>query len=107
MPIPGIDFSDRVIDTWGAWSLDSMPKALVIAGCGASGSEIASAYARMGVDVTLVEMLDQVLPLEDKDMARVVERQFKKDGIEVMLGTKVEASPSRRPASRSRPATKR
>jgi dihydrolipoamide dehydrogenase len=90
MPIPGIDFSDRVIDTWGAWSLDSMPKALVVAGAGASGSEIASGYARMGVDVTLVEMLDQLLPLEDKDMARVVERQFKKDGIEMMLGTKVE-----------------
>jgi dihydrolipoamide dehydrogenase len=89
MPIPGIDFSERVIDTWGAWSLPSMPKALVVAGAGASGSEIASGYARMGVDVTLVEMLDQVLPLEDKDMARVVERQFKKDGIEVMLGTKV------------------
>jgi dihydrolipoamide dehydrogenase len=90
LPIPGIDFSDRVIDTWGAYSLESMPKALVVAGAGASGSEIASAYARMGVEVTLIEMLDQLLPLEDKDMARVVERQFKKDGIEVMLGTKVE-----------------
>jgi dihydrolipoamide dehydrogenase len=40
--------------------------------------------------VTLVEMLDRVLPAEDKDMSRVVERQFKSDGIEVMLGTKVE-----------------
>jgi dihydrolipoamide dehydrogenase len=90
MPIPGVDFSERVIDTWGAWSLEKMPKALVVAGAGASGAEIASGYARMGVDVTLVEMLDQVLPLEDKDMGRVVERQFKKDGIEVMLGTKVE-----------------
>jgi dihydrolipoamide dehydrogenase len=90
IPIPGIDFSERVIDTWGAWSLEKMPKALVVAGAGASGAEIASGYARMGVDVTLVEMLDQVLPLEDKDMGRVVERQFKKDGIEVMLGTKVE-----------------
>src|SRR5512132_1615497 len=90
LPIPGIDFSDRVIDTWGAYSLESMPKALVVAGAGASGSEIASAYARMGVEVTLIEMLDQLLPLEDKDMARVVERQFKKDGMEVMLGTKVE-----------------
>ncbi len=90
MPIPGIDFSDRVIDTWGAWSLESMPKALVIAGAGASGAEIASGYARMGVEVTLVEMLEQVLPLEDKDMARVVERQFKKDAIDVQLGTKVE-----------------
>ena len=90
MPIPGIDFSERVIDTWGAWSLDKQPKAMVVAGAGASGSEIASAYARLGTEVTLVEMLDQVLPAEDKDMARVVERQFKKDGIEVMLGTKVE-----------------
>ncbi|MGH2923792.1 MAG: dihydrolipoyl dehydrogenase [Solirubrobacterales bacterium] len=90
MPIPGIDFSDRVLDTWGAWSLAKLPKALVVAGAGASGSEIASAYARMGVEVTLVEMLGQVLPLEDKDMSRVVERQFKSDGMNVMTGTKVE-----------------
>jgi dihydrolipoamide dehydrogenase len=90
LAIPGVDFSDRVLDTWGAWSLEKLPEAVVAAGAGASGSEIASAYARLGTEVTLVEMLDQVLPLEDKDMARVVERQFKKDGIEVMLGTKVE-----------------
>jgi dihydrolipoamide dehydrogenase len=90
MPIPGIDFSDRVIDTWGAYSLEQMPKSLVIAGAGASGAEIASAYSRMGVEVTLIEMLDQILPLEDKDMARVVERQFKQDGVDVMTGTKVE-----------------
>jgi dihydrolipoamide dehydrogenase len=63
---------------------------MVVAGAGASGSEIASAYSRLGTEVTLVEMLDQVLPLEDKDMARVVERQFKKDGIDIQLGTKVE-----------------
>jgi dihydrolipoamide dehydrogenase len=90
MPIPDIDFSDRVIDTWGAYSLESMPKSLVVAGCGASGAEIVSAYSRMGVQVTVIEMVDQILPLEDKDMARVVERQFKKDGVEVLTGTKVE-----------------
>src|ERR687898_3505422 len=61
LPIPGVEFSDRVLDTWGAWSLEKLPKALVVVGCGASGSEIASAYARMGTEVTLVEMLDQVL----------------------------------------------
>jgi dihydrolipoamide dehydrogenase len=91
LPIPGVDFSDRVIDTWGAYSLESMPKSLVVAGAGASGSEIASAYSRLGTEVTLVEMLDQILPLEDKDMARVVERQFKKDGMDVLTGTKVES----------------
>jgi dihydrolipoamide dehydrogenase len=90
LPIPGVEFSDRVLDTWGAWSLEKLPKALVVAGAGASGSEIASAYSRLGTEVTLVEMLDRVLPLEDKDMARVVERQFKKYGMEVLLGTKVE-----------------
>ena len=90
MPIPGIEFSDRVIDTWGAWSFEKLPKALVVAGAGASGAEIASAYARLGVKVTLVEMLDQILPAEDKDMARVVERQFKKDGIDLRIGAKVE-----------------
>src|SRR5262249_40099602 len=90
MPIPGIDFSDRVIDTWGAYSLETMPKSLAIAGAGASGAEGASAHSRVGVKVTLIEMLDQILPLEDKDMARVVDRQFKKDGVDVMTGTKVE-----------------
>jgi dihydrolipoamide dehydrogenase len=90
LPIPGVEFSERVLDTWGAWSLETLPKAMVVVGAGASGSEIASAYARLGTEITLVEMLDQLLPLEDKDMARVVERQFKKDGMEVMLGTKVE-----------------
>ena len=90
MPIPGVEFSDRVIDTWGAYSLEQMPKSLVIAGAGASGSEIASAYSRMGVQVTLIEMLDQVLPAEDKDCAKVVERAFKKQNIDVVLGTKVE-----------------
>jgi dihydrolipoyl dehydrogenase len=90
LPIPGVEFSDRVLDTWAAWSLEELPKAMVVVGAGASGSEIASAYARLGTEVTLVEMLDQVLPLEDKDMARVVERQFKKDRMEVLLGTKVE-----------------
>jgi dihydrolipoyl dehydrogenase len=91
VPIPGVEFSDLVVDTWGAYSFESMPKSLVVAGAGASGSEIASAYSRMGIKVTLIEMLDQLLPLEDKDMARVVERQFKKNGMEVLLGTKVEA----------------
>jgi dihydrolipoamide dehydrogenase len=90
MPIPGIEFSDRVVDTWGAWSFEKLPKALVVAGAGSSGAEIASAYARLGVEVTLVEMLDQILPREDPDMARVVERQFKSDGIDVKTGAKVE-----------------
>jgi len=90
LAIPGVEFGDRVLDTWGAWSLDEMPKKLAVVGAGASGAEIASAYGRFGVEVTLVEMLDQVLPAEDKDVAKIVERAFKKQKIELMLGTKVE-----------------
>ena len=91
LPIPGIDFSDRILDTWGAWSLPQMPKRLAVVGAGASGSEIASAYVRYGTEVILIEMLDQILPLEDKDCARVVERTFKKQGMTVATGTKIEA----------------
>ena len=91
MAIPGVEFGDRVVDTWGAWSLPEVPSKLAVVGAGASGSEIASAYGRFGTEVILVEMLDQLLPAEDKDCAKIVERAFKKQNIEVALGTKVES----------------
>jgi dihydrolipoamide dehydrogenase len=90
LPIPGAEFGDRILDTWGAWSLPEQPKRIAVVGAGASGSEIASAYARFGTEVLLIEMLDQILPAEDKDMARVVERIFKKQGIAISTGTPVE-----------------
>jgi dihydrolipoamide dehydrogenase len=91
MAIPGVEFSDRVVDTWGAWSLPEQPKKLAVVGAGASGAEIASAYGRFGTEVALIEMLDQILPAEDKDMAKVVERAFKKQNITISTGTKVES----------------
>jgi dihydrolipoyl dehydrogenase len=90
LPIPGVEFGGRVVDTWGAWSLPELPSSIAVVGAGASGAEIASAYGRFGVKVTLIEMLDQVLPAEDRDVARVVARVFKKEGIDVVTGTKVE-----------------
>ena len=90
MPIPGVEFGGRVVDTWGAWSLPEKPAKIAVVGAGASGAEIASAYTRFGTEVLLVEMLDQILPAEDKDMARVVERHFKKQGITISTGTPVE-----------------
>jgi dihydrolipoamide dehydrogenase len=90
LPIPGVEFGDRVLDTWGAWSLPERPQRIAVVGAGASGSEIASAYARFGTEVLLIEMLDQILPAEDKDMAKVVERVFKKEGIEISTGAPVE-----------------
>jgi dihydrolipoamide dehydrogenase len=91
LPIPGVEFGGRVVDTWGAWSLPEVPERIVVVGAGASGAEIASGYGRFGTEVILVEMLDQVLPAEDKDIAKVVERAFRKQNIEVVLGTKVES----------------
>jgi dihydrolipoyl dehydrogenase len=91
LAIPGAEFSERVVDTWGAWSLPEQPKSIAVVGAGASGAEIASAYGRFGTEVTLIEMLDQILPAEDKDMARVVERAFKKQNITVSKGTPVES----------------
>jgi dihydrolipoamide dehydrogenase len=90
LPIPGVEFGGRVVDTWGAWSLPQLPQKIAVVGAGASGSEIASAYARFGVEVVLIEMLPQILPAEDKDMAKVVERAFKKQGIEISTGAPVE-----------------
>ena len=88
--IPGVEFSERVLDTWGAWSVPEQPKSIAVVGAGASGAELASAYIRFGTEVKLIEMLDQILPAEDKDVVRVVERTFKKQGIEVSTGTPVE-----------------
>jgi dihydrolipoyl dehydrogenase len=90
MPIPGVEFGGRVLDTWGAWSLPERPQKIAVVGAGASGCEVASAYGRFGVEVLLIEMLDQILPAEDKDMARVVERIFKKQNIAISTGTPVE-----------------
>jgi dihydrolipoamide dehydrogenase len=90
LPIPGVEFGGRVLETWGAWSLGERPNRIAVVGAGASGAELASAYARFGTEVLLIEMLDQILPAEDKDMAKVVERVFKRDGIQISTGTPVQ-----------------
>jgi len=90
LPIPGVQFGGRVLDTWGAWSLPECPKKIAVVGAGASGSEIASAYSRFGTEVILIEMLPQILPAEDADIAKIVERSFKKQGIEISTGAPVE-----------------
>jgi dihydrolipoamide dehydrogenase len=90
LPIPGVEFGGRVVDTWGAWSFPEQPRKIAVVGAGASGSELASAYARLGTEVILIEMLPQILPAEDKDIAKIVERVFKKQGIEISTGAPVE-----------------
>jgi dihydrolipoamide dehydrogenase len=86
-PIPGLEFGGNVIGTEEAWALTELPKTMVVIGAGASGAEIASAYARMGTEVTLYEGLDRVLPTEDADISKLALRSFKKQGIDVKTST--------------------
>jgi dihydrolipoamide dehydrogenase len=89
-PIPGTEFGGRVIGTEEAWALAELPKTMAVVGAGASGAEIASGYARLGVQVHLFEALDRVLPTEDADISKLAERGFKKQGIEIRTGTLVK-----------------
>jgi dihydrolipoamide dehydrogenase len=88
-PIPGTQFGGRVIGTEEAWALEQLPTTLAVVGAGASGAEIASAYARLGSQVMLFEALDRVLPTEDADISKVVERGLKRQGIAVHTNTLV------------------
>ena len=88
-PIPGAQFGGRVIGTEEAWALDELPKTMAVVGAGASGTEIASAYVRLGVEVTLFEALERVLPTEDADISKLAERGFKRQGIDVHTSTLV------------------
>jgi len=82
-PIPGAQFGGRVIGTEQAWALAELPKTMAVVGAGASGVEIASGYARLGVEVLLLEALDRVVPTEDVDISKVVERGLKRHGIQI------------------------
>jgi dihydrolipoamide dehydrogenase len=89
-PIPGATFGGRVIGTEEAWALDELPASMAVVGAGASGAEIASAYARLGVDVLLFEALERVLPTEDADISKLAERGLKKQGMTIHTNTIVE-----------------
>ncbi len=88
--IPGVEFSERVIGTEEAWALKELPARLAVVGAGASGAEIASGYARLGSEVIQLEALEHLLPTEDPDISRLVERSFKQQGIDVHTSTPVE-----------------
>ncbi len=90
LPIPGTEFGGRVIGTEEAWAFEELPGSLAVVGAGASGSEIASAYARLGTNVSLFEAVDRVLPLEDADISKAAGRALSKQGIAIETGTLVK-----------------
>jgi dihydrolipoamide dehydrogenase len=89
-PILDLKFGKRVLDTAAMWLLNEQPKKLAVIGAGASGTEIASAFGRLGTEVTLLEALDQILPLEDPDISKAAAREIKKQNVRIETGAKVE-----------------
>jgi dihydrolipoamide dehydrogenase len=89
--IPGVELDgEKIIDYETAIMRDTLPSSAVIIGGGALGVEFATVWNAYGVEVTIVEMLDTLLPLEDEVVSKEVEKAYKKRGINVMSGTKVK-----------------
>jgi dihydrolipoamide dehydrogenase len=81
---------EHIITSTEAMSLDKQPEELIVIGAGAIGVEFAYFYNVIGTKVTVIEMMDNLLPIEDKEVSKTLERSFKKRKIALHLGTKVE-----------------
>jgi dihydrolipoamide dehydrogenase len=91
-PLPGVDVDNDkgiVVDSTGALALDRVPDHLVVIGGGVIGLELGSVWRRLGAKVTVVEFLDQLLPGMDGEVRKEAAKIFKKQGMELKLGTKV------------------
>jgi dihydrolipoamide dehydrogenase len=88
--LPGLEITDRIITSDQALGLDHIPASAVVIGAGAVGLEFASLYRSFGAEVTLIEALDQLAPLEDADISKEVGRAFKKRGVDAHAGAKVQ-----------------
>ena len=89
--LPGTSLSDRVVTYEEQIVTDELPKSIVIAGAGAIGVEFGYVLANYGVDVTIVEFLDRIVPLEDPEVSAELARSYKKLGIRVLTSTKVDS----------------
>jgi len=88
--LPGIEPDKKLVWTYfEAMVPDRMPKSLLVIGSGAIGVEFASFYRTLGAEVTIVEVLPQILPVEDAEIATFARKSFEKQGIKIMTGAKV------------------
>lgn len=89
--LPGVEFDGKtILHSDHALELDRVPKSMIVLGAGAVGVEFASIYRSFGADVTVVELLPGLIPIEDEDLGKELARAFKKRKIEVHVGTTVE-----------------
>ena len=90
-PIPGFETDgERVVNSDHILELKEVPKSLIVMGAGAVGVEFASVYSRFGCETTIVELMPRLLPLEDEEISKELERAFRKRGIKSQLDTKLE-----------------
>ncbi len=89
--LPGTELSERVVTYEEQILTDTLPESIVIAGAGAIGVEFAYVLANYGVDVTIVEFLDRLVPTEDEEVSKELGRAYKKLGVKVMASTRVES----------------
>ncbi|PYS52755.1 MAG: dihydrolipoyl dehydrogenase [Acidobacteria bacterium] len=90
-PIKGFETNgERVVNSDHILELKDVPKSLIVMGSGAVGVEFASVYSRFGADVTIVELLPRLVPLEDEEVSKELERAFRKRKIKAQTGTKLE-----------------
>ena len=89
--VPGTSLSERVVTYEEQILTDRLPESIVIAGSGAIGVEFAYVMKNFGVDVTIVEFLDRMVPTEDPDVSKELFKHYKKLGVKVLLSTKVES----------------
>lgn len=90
-PIPGFETDgERIVNSDHILELQQVPKSLVVMGSGAVGVEFASVYSRFGTETTLVELLPRLMPLEDEEISKEIEKSFRKRGIKSLTGTKLE-----------------
>src|ERR671921_1731891 len=88
--VPGIELDrKRIITSDEAIGLKEVPKSIVIMGSGAVGVEFGSIFRRFGSDVTIIELLPRIVPVEDEAVSTELERSFRRQGIKVLAGTKV------------------
>lgn len=88
--LPGYQADDKILTNIEVLSLETMPKSLVIIGSGAVGSEFASIFRSFGAEITLLEALPRIVPAEDEEISRELARVYKKRGITVLSGIKLE-----------------
>ena len=90
-PIPGFDTDGtRVVNSDHILELKEVPKSLIVMGAGAVGVEFASVYSRFGAETTIVELLPRLLPIEDEEVSKELERSFRKRGIKSQVDTRLE-----------------